>query len=191
MPLLAEVNDEINYLAQVQTSLNQLKDEANIQGNSEDLQALEEIREELIQQQYFAAEREGNRGKAAQESQPYRYQVPSGFELWIGRNNRQNDLLTFRVAGDYDLWFHTQEIPGSHVLLRLNAGDVPEEVDLLFVADVSAFYSRARQSEIVPVVYTKPKFVYKPKAAKPGMVVYKHERVIWGKPQRAESKIFK
>ena len=104
----------------------------------------------------------------------------------VGRNNRQNDLLTFRVAGDYDLWFHTQEIPGSHVLLRLDAGTTPDEVDLQFVADLSAFYSRARQSEVFPVIYTKPKFVYKPKGAKPGMVVYKQEQILWGKPQSAE-----
>ena len=185
-PLLAEVNAEINYLSQVQTSLNQLKDEAITQGNSEDLQAIEEIREELIQQQYFAAEREGNRGKAAQESQPYRYQVPSGFELWIGRNNRQNDLLTFRTAVEYDLWFHTQEIPGSHVLLRLDPGTVPQEKDLQFAADLAAFYSQARESEQVPVVYTKPKNVYKPKGAKPGMAIYKKETVIWGRPQIAK-----
>lgn len=186
VPLLAEVNAEINYLSQVQISLSQLKDEANTQGNSDDLQALEEIREELIQQQYFAAEREGNRGKAAQESQPYRYQVPSGFELWIGRNNRQNDLLTFRTAVEYDLWFHTQEIPGSHVLLRLDPGAVPQEKDLQFAADLAAFYSQARESEQVPVVYTKPKNVYKPKGAKPGMAIYKKETVIWGRPQIAK-----
>lgn len=186
VPLLAEVNAEINYLSQVQTALKQLKDEADTQGNSEDLQALEEIREELIQQQYFAAEREGSRGKAAQESQPYRYQVPSGFELWIGRNNRQNDLLTFRTAVEYDLWFHTQEIPGSHVLLRLDPGAVPQEKDLQFAADLAAYYSQARESEQVPVVYTKPKNVYKPKGAKPGMAIYKKETVIWGRPQIAK-----
>ncbi|MDY7021151.1 MAG: NFACT RNA binding domain-containing protein, partial [Cyanobacteriota bacterium] len=110
---------------------------------------------------------------------------PSGFELFVGRNNRQNDRLTSKIAGDYDLWFHTQEIPGSHVLLRLNAGEVPDEEDLQFVANLTAYYSRARQSEQVPVVYTKPKYVYKPKGAKPGMVIYKQETVIWGSPQNA------
>ncbi len=120
-------------------------------------------------------------------SQPRRYQTPSGHEILVGRNNRQNDFLTFRMAGDYDLWFHTQEIPGSHVLLRLPAGEVPEDSDLSYVADLAAYYSQARQSEQVPVVYTQPKHVYKPKGAKPGMAIYKQETVIWGRPQCAKT----
>ena len=87
------------------------------------------------------------------------------------------------MAGDYDLWFHTQEIPGSHALLRLPAGSVPEESDLRAVADLAAYYSQARQSEQVAVVYTQPKHVYKPKGAKPGMAIYKQETIIWGRPQ--------
>lgn len=125
--------------------------------------------------------------KADLSSQPRRYQTPSGHEILIGRNNRQNDFITFRMAGDYDLWFHTQEIPGSHVLLRLPAGDVPQDEDLEYVADLAAYYSQARQSEQVPVVYTQPKHVYKPKGAKPGMAIYKQETVIWGRPQCAKT----
>jgi predicted ribosome quality control (RQC) complex YloA/Tae2 family protein len=96
-------------------------------------------------------------------------------------------LLSFKVAGNYDLWFHTQEIPGSHVLLRLDAGVTAEPQDLQRAANLAAYYSRARQSTQVPVVWTEPKNVYKPKGAKPGMVVYKHENVIWGDPQAAIS----
>lgn len=186
VPLLAEVDAEINYLVQVQTSLNQLQSEQETTGSSEDLEALEEIKEELIQQNYLTAERQGDGRKVNRDSQPYRYTAPSGCELWIGRNNRQNDLLTFRTAVEYDLWFHTQEIPGSHVLLRLDPGGVHSEKDLQFAADIAAYYSQARESEQVPVVYTKPKNVYKPKGAKPGMAIYKQETVIWGKPQVAK-----
>lgn len=114
-----------------------------------------------------------------------RYRTPSGFELLIGRNNRQNDQLTFRLAGDYDLWFHAQEIPGSHVLMRVEPGAVPEEADLQFAADLAAYYSRSRQSDLVPVVYTEPKHVYKPKGAKPGIALYKQEQILWGKPPQA------
>ena len=180
-PLLAEVQAEIDYLEQVEAFLSQL----DSYRSPEDLQTLEEIRDELIQQGYLNAP-EHHHQDNKKDTEYYRYQTPNGLELLVGRNNRQNDLLTFRVAGDYDLWFHTQEIPGSHVLLRLDAGAIPDEVDLQFVADMSAFYSRARQSEVVPVIYTKPKFVYKPKGAKPGMVVYKQEQVLWGKPQSVE-----
>ncbi len=187
IPLLAEVDAEINYLTQVQTALNQLQSENS--GSSEDLQALAEIKEELIQQEYLAAERQGDERKIDQDSQPYRYTAPSGWEIWIGRNNRQNDLLSFRTAVEYDLWFHTQEIPGSHVLLRLDPGAVPTEKDLQLTADLAAYYSQARESEQVPVIYTEPKHVYKPKGAKPGMVIYKHETVIWGRPQLAKDLI--
>jgi predicted ribosome quality control (RQC) complex YloA/Tae2 family protein len=188
IPLLADVDSEIDYLSQVQTALNQLKSENT--GSSEDLQALTEIKEELIQQEYLIAERQESDALNRQidlDSQPYRLKAPSGSEIWIGRNNRQNDILTFRTAVEYDLWFHTQEIPGSHVLLRLDPGAVASEQDLQFTADIAAYYSQARESNRVPVVYTEPKHVYKPKGAKPGMVIYKQETVIWGRPQVAKA----
>lgn len=184
VPLLADVESEINYLSQVQTALNQLQSENT--GSTEDLQALAEIKEELIQQEYIIAERQESERQIDRDSQPYRLTAPSGVQIWIGRNNRQNDILTFRTAVDYDLWFHTQEIPGSHVLLRLDPGAVASEADLQFTADIAAYYSQARESEQVPVIYTEPKHVYKPKGAKPGMVIYKQETVIWGRPQVAK-----
>ena len=178
-PLLQEVQAEIQYLEQVEASLAQL----DRYHNPEDLQTLQEIREELIQQNYLDSPEQRSRD-VNNISEPYRYQTPSGFELLIGRNNRQNDQLTFRTAGDYDLWFHTQEIAGSHVLLRLEPGTVADEADLQFAADLAALYSRGSQSDQVPVVYTKPKHVYKPKGAKPGMAIYKHETIIWGNPHQ-------
>ena len=184
VPLLKGVEVEINYLSQVQTALNQLQITKTTGGD--DLQALAEIKEELVQQSYMTAKRQADERKIDKDSQPYRYAAPSGAEIWIGRNNRQNDILTFRTAVEYDLWFHTQEIPGSHVLLRLDPGAVASEADLQFTADLTAYYSQARESEQVPVTYTKPKHVYKPKGAKPGMVIYKQETVIWGKPQVAK-----
>ncbi|KYC38717.1 hypothetical protein WA1_36725 [Scytonema hofmannii PCC 7110] len=183
-PLLMEVKAEIEYLEQVEAAISQID---NYQ-TPEDLQALEEIREELIQQQYL--EDSGYRRRSSTESASinfHRFRTPSGFEVLIGRNNRQNDQLTFRVANDYDLWFHAQEIPGSHLLLRLEAGRVPDESDLQYVANLAAYYSRSRQSDQVPIVYTQPKYVYKPKGAKPGIAIYKQERVIWGRPQSVNS----
>ena len=179
-PLLAAVQEEIDYLEQVEAALSVLETYRNTQ----DLQTLAEIREELIQQKYLVVPDYRSTDKNA-AIEFHRYQTPSGFELLIGRNNRQNDQLTFRTANDYDLWFHTLEIPGSHVLLRLTPGNVAQETDLQFAADMTAYYSRARHSEQVPVVYTEPKYVYKPKGAKPGMVVYKQERIVWGRPQQA------
>jgi predicted ribosome quality control (RQC) complex YloA/Tae2 family protein len=185
-PLLRAVEQEVNYLEQVETSLGELE----AYQTADDLLILQEIREELIQQGYWRdpdlRERRGNREshspKSIVQSNVYRYRSPSGFELLVGRNNRQNDWLTFRLAKDYDLWFHTQEIPGSHGLLRLDPGAVADEADLQYAADVLVYHSRARQSDQAPVVYTQPRHVYKPKGAAPGMVIYKHEQVIWGKP---------
>lgn len=129
-PLLKEVNAEIEYLEQVEAAIAQIE---NYQ-TTEDLQTLEEIREELIQQRYLEDPEYRSRNGSETSNNFYRYRTPGGFEVLIGRNNRQNDQLTFRVAGDYDLWFHAQEIPGSHVLLRLQPGAVPEEIDLQFTA---------------------------------------------------------
>ncbi|MBL1210420.1 NFACT family protein [Geminocystis sp. GBBB08] len=175
-PLLEEVKNEINYLQQIATILNQL----NYQ-ESEDLITLQEIKAELINQKYIEdSQYRGN--NIVEESHPRKYQTPSGYEVLIGRNNRQNDILTFRTATDYDLWFHAQEISGSHVLLRLSAGDVPDHQDLQYTANLTAYYSQGRESDQVSVIYTKPNHVYKPKGAKPGMVIYTRETVIWGKP---------
>ncbi len=179
-PLIMEVKTEIQYLEQVETTISQVEEYRA----PEDLPTLEEIRDELIGQGYLDAPAQRYRTDT-DESSPYLYKTPSGFELLIGRNNRQNDRLTFRLANAYDLWFHTQEIPGSHVLMRLEPGAVAEEADLQFAADLTAYYSRGRQSVSLPVVYTEPKHVYKPKGAKPGMAIYKQERILWGNPQRA------
>ncbi|WP_017651541.1 Rqc2 family fibronectin-binding protein [Fortiea contorta] len=185
-PLLCEVNAEIDYLEQVESAISQIDKYQTV----EDLQALEEIREELIGQKYLEDPEYRSRSSSETASTNFhRYRTPSGFEVLIGRNNRQNDQLTFRVAGDYDLWFHAQEIPGSHVLLRLEPGAVPEAADLQFAANLATYYSRARQSDQVPVVYTQPKHVYKPKGAKPGIAIYKQERILWGQPQGIEARM--
>ncbi len=183
-PLLTDVNAEIHYLEQVEAAIVEL----DTYQMAEDLNTLDEIRDELIQQQYLhdPEYRNANLTPKDTQSHPYRYTTPNGLEVLVGRNNRQNDQLTFRTAGDYDLWFHTQEIPGSHVLLRLKPGMVPDAIDLQCAANLAAYYSRARQSEQVSVIYTEPKYVYKPKGAKPGMTVYKHERTLWAQPRLGE-----
>ncbi|GAB4157655.1 MAG: NFACT RNA binding domain-containing protein [Cyanobacteria bacterium J069] len=180
-PLLTEAQAEIHYLEQVQVAVLQVE----IYTAPEDLEALEEIREELVQQRYLDDPDQRYRQTAA-TTNFRRYHTPSGFEVLIGRNNHQNDQLISRTATDYDLWFHSQEIPGSHVLLRLPAGASPDDADLQFTADLAAYYSRATQSDQVPVIYTEPRYVFKPKGARPGTVIYKQEQVLWGQPQRAK-----
>jgi len=208
LPLLQAVENEVQYLEQVEEALLELGS-----GQSQaDWLALREVQEELIQEGYggkgdrggdrgskergSSSARRGGKTKARRSGQSgdrtktspsqsdfYRYKSPQGLEVLVGRNNRQNDHLTFQVATPYDLWFHTQEIPGSHVLLRLDAGQVPDPEDLQFTADVAAYHSRARQADRAPVVYTEPRHVYKPKGCGPGLVIYKQERILWGAPQ--------
>ncbi len=178
LPLLEASNQELNYLVNVDTALSYL--EAN------DMESLKEIEQELQENGYSKIAANGfyRPPKHKTEINCYRYTTPQGNEVWIGRNNLQNDLLTFRIATDYDLWFHALEIAGSHVLLRLKPSLNPDREELEFVANLAAFYSRARHSEQVAVVYTKPRSVFKPKGAKPGMVVYKQETIIWGNPNK-------
>jgi predicted ribosome quality control (RQC) complex YloA/Tae2 family protein len=184
-PLLAAVQAEIDYLEQVEGSILQIQEEGKetIDNYGDLLQTLLEIKEELINTNYIA--NPDRLPKTETTSQPYSLKTPSGFEMLVGRNNKQNDLLSFKLATDYDLWFHTQQISGSHGLLRIPPGEVAQEQDLQFAANAIAYYSRGRNSQAVPVIYTQPKHVYKPKGAKPGMVVYKHEQLIWGYPATA------
>jgi predicted ribosome quality control (RQC) complex YloA/Tae2 family protein len=186
-PLLEAVQAEINYLRQVLTLAAQLE--------TDDLKSLQEIRQELVVQAYLKVsnfridDKAKRKNKKEEPLNCHRYKSPGGFEIWVGRNNYQNEILTFRVAGDYDLWFHTQEIPGSHVLLRLEPGAVPDTQDLQAAANLAAYYSQARLSDHVPTIFTEPKYVFKPNGAKPGMVVYKQERVIWGQPTAISKEI--
>jgi predicted ribosome quality control (RQC) complex YloA/Tae2 family protein len=185
VPLLAEVQAEIDYLEQVESSivLLQERDPNDRLSMAETVQTLIEIKQELIATGYITTPERNSKIEPA-TTPPHKSISPSGFELLIGRNNRQNDTITFKLATDYDLWFHTQQIAGSHGLLRIPPGQSAELADLQFAANAVAYYSRARQSQAVPVVYTAPKHVYKPKGAKPGMVIYKHEQIVWGYPQQ-------
>lgn len=179
VPLLNEVVAEVVYLEQVLDCIECIE----TYRDETDLDALREIREEAIDSGYLVIP-DYRRTTTDSDSQPHRWQTPSGFELLIGRNNRQNERLSFRIANDYDLWFHAQEIAGSHGLLRLPPGAVAEEIDIQFAANAIAYYSRARQSHAVPVVYTKPKHIYKPKGAKLGTIIYENETIVWGYPQQ-------
>ncbi len=182
-PLLAEVQAELAYLEQVEAALAQTPTYTE----SADLEALVDIRNELVQEGYIASPDYRPAERKDTDAGFRQFHTPDGLPVLVGRNNRQNDLLISTVATDYDLWFHTQEIPGSHVLLRLGAGQAASDRDLAYVADLAAYFSRARQSDQVPVIYSQPRHVYKPKGARPGMVIYKHETVIWGQPRRVEN----
>lgn len=141
--------------------------------NAETSEDIADIRHTLIRAGYFAAP---PKGKKAQETQslPLRFRSPSGYEIFVGKNDRQNDWLTMRMATREDIWFHAQKIPGSHVLLVTN-GTPLEQLDdatVVMAAELAAAHSRARQSGKTPVDYTQRKNLKKPPAARPGKVIY-------------------
>lgn len=173
-PLLNEATRRVAYLEQVAVTVELLED-AGI-----DLDALTEVEEELAQEGYT---KRPTQTVARTEEVPFhQFSLASGPVVLVGRNNRRNDQLTFQVAGMEDLWFHAQEIPGSHVLLKLAPGQAANPEEIQWAANVAAHFSRARLSKQVPVVYTERKYVRKLKGGGPGLVTYREEQVIWGNP---------
>ncbi|BAD70431.1 MULTISPECIES: Rqc2 family fibronectin-binding protein [Thermus] len=106
-----------------------------------------------------------------------RYTSPSGFLVLVGRNAKENDLLT-RAAHSEDLWFHAQGVPGSHVILKTEGKNPPLE-DLLFAARLAAYHSKARGERQVPVDYTRKKHVWRPRKAAPGQVLYTQAKTLF------------
>ena len=116
-----------------------------------------------------------------------------GYTVYIGKNNKQNDYLTCRLAQNSDIWFHTKDIHGSHVVLKTDSNlkftdkstTVPDAV-LYKCASIAAYYSKARMSQNVPVDYTLIKYVKKPNGAKPGMVIYTNNKTLYANPQNIQ-----
>lgn len=105
------------------------------------------------------------------------------FDVFVGKNNVQNDYLTLKFASDNDLWFHTKDIHGSHVILRIQDKQPSQEI-INKVASIAAKYSKAKLSSNVPVDYTYVKYVKKPNKVKPGMVIYTHEQTVNVQPEK-------
>lgn len=145
---------------------------------------LSEIRAELTAGGYIRAKR-GQKPARVRETGPQTYRTPEGFEIYSGRNNRQNDRLTLKIAAKNDIWLHTRNIPGSHVIISLSGNsDAPEPV-LLAAAKIAALHSKAKDSANVPVDYTRVKNVKKPSGAKPGMVIYESFKTLFVTPDPA------
>lgn len=120
-------------------------------------------------------------GKKVKKSKPLHYTSAEGFNIYVGKNNTQNDELTLRFARDNDIWLHTKDIAGSHVIIQGNGKEIPEAT-ILEGAMLAAYYSKGRQSSQVPVDYTKKKYVRKPKGAKPGFVIYDYHKTLYVTP---------
>lgn len=157
----------------------------NLEKCTEELE-INEIRQELADQGYTKKKKE-KKSKTAAPSKPMHFISSTGFEIYVGKNNVQNDHLTIKFAGPYDLWLHTKEIPGSHVIIR-TAGKEVDDQTLAEAANLAAFYSKAKDATKVPVDYTIRKNVRKPNGSKPGMVIYENNKTVYIDPKESDIK---
>ncbi len=159
---MKEVSETIEQLESIQTALDIAQTEAD----------LTQIRLELSQSGYIKSHASNNKGRREKIlSRPFHYQSSDGFDIYVGKNNLQNDEMTFKLANGGDWWFHAKKIPGSHVVLLTGGREVPDRA-FEEAAALAAFYSKGKNQEKVEIDYLKRKDVKKPNGAKPGFVVY-------------------
>ena len=161
---------EIKYLESVEHSLN----------SCESLAEIDEIRAELIAGKYLRDIKK--KTASSKKSEPFKFFADDGTEILVGKNNLQNDRLTFKIAEPTDIWLHTKNITGSHVIIRCNRIE-PSDETLEFAARLAVKFSSAKDSSKVPVDYTKIKFVKKPSGAKPGFVIFTNQNTIYVTPK--------
>ena len=150
---------------------------------SSSLAEIAEIHNELIAAGYLREKpKKKNNDKPAR---PFHFRAPDGTDILVGKNNYQNDKLTFKTARYNDTWFHTKDIPGSHVVLQ-NGGTEPSEEDILLAASLAAHFSKARSSSKIPVDYTEIRYVKKPSGSKPGFVIFTNQKTLYITPDEAK-----
>jgi predicted ribosome quality control (RQC) complex YloA/Tae2 family protein len=177
--LIKDSEQELIYLDSV------LEAASRANGDSE----LLEIKRELIESGYHRAGGGNNRSGGKQKnmkqerpSEPAKFTSSDGTAILVGMNNRQNDILTLKTAKPHEIWLHTKDIAGSHVIIRSTA---PSEKTLEEAATLAAWFSKARSSSRVPVDYTEVRYVKKPHGAKPGMVIFTHNKTLYVTPSEA------
>ena len=145
-----------------------------------------EIKDELISQGFIKPKKSGKKQMKKQALPPLEFKTSQGLTVLVGRNNIQNDKLTFKVGRKGDMWLHAQKCPGSHVLLLSEGGEIPDDA-IVEAAEIAAYYSSAKDGTIVTVDYTDVKNIKKPNGAKPGFVVYYTYYSVNVKPQASEN----
>ena len=169
---LEENDGEIKYLESVLAFLE----------NTDDVDEIESIRNELVETGYVRRRKQqGGFKEKKYKPAPHRYTLSNGMTVLVGKNNKENDYLTFNTAGNRDIWLHTKDIPGSHVIVQSSGQDLDEKA-IFEAAAIAAYHSKARTSENVPVDYVPVKYVKKPAGAKPGMVIFTNNRTVWVNP---------
>lgn len=166
---IERTEEELNYLE------GQMDNLSKCSGESE----LAELREELEKLSYVKRVSSRRQMKQLPPSRPMKFTAPSGRIILVGKNNLQNDKLTFS-ADPNEIWLHAKDMPGSHTII---VGEEPDEETILFAARIAAAYSKGAGSSNVPVDYTKRRFVKKPSGAKPGFVIYTNQKTLYVNPE--------
>lgn len=173
---MEETDQDIAYLESVSAFLE----------NAAAVEEVDAIREELVESGYLRKRKTPGIQKK-KKAQPFQYTTGDGFRVLAGHNNKENDQLTFKMAGPRDYWFHTKDIPGSHVILFTEGRELTETA-IFDAAAAAAYHSKGRSSENVPVDYTQVRYVKKPAGAKPGMVIFTHNKTVYVTPRVPESR---
>lgn len=166
---------ELAYLQSVLTNIE----------NADTYKDLEDIKSELVETGYIAFKK-SMKGKKEKPSKPLHFISSDGIDIYVGKNNIQNDYLTLKFAHNNDIWMHIKNIPGSHVIIK-NMGEIPDST-LLEGATLAAYYSKGKNSTKVPIDYTEVRNVKKMAKGKPGMVTYSTNKTIYVDPVKLELK---
>ncbi|MGL5378718.1 Rqc2 family fibronectin-binding protein [Clostridium sp.] len=145
---------------------------------------IEDIKKELIETGYLRFRKINKSNKKEKTSKPLHFVSSEGIDIYVGKNNIQNEYLSLKFANKNYMWFHTKNIPGSHVIV---CTDSIKDTTFEEAATIAAFYSKAKNSTKVPVDYTKVKNLKKPSGAKPGMVIYHTNYSMYAEPQEFKS----
>ncbi|MFZ5754202.1 MAG: Rqc2 family fibronectin-binding protein [Bacillota bacterium] len=170
---LAETRAELDYLYSLSASLDTVTS----------VQEVDEIKEEFREAGYLKTVTPQKGKIPVKENTSPQKVIVDGWEIYYGKNNKQNDLLTMKMAKADDVWLHTKDIPGSHVIIKNPEGKAVPDNILEAAALLAAYHSKVRNSTHVPIDYTLRKHVRKPKGAKPGMVIYDNQRTIYITPE--------
>ena len=177
---IAANDEELEYLESVLTSVETCQDEQDIK----------DIREELRNEGYIKHIKQQKGMKSNKKSAPMHFVSSDGFDIYVGKNNKQNDELTLHFAKASDIWLHTKNIPGSHVIIVTEGKNVPDST-LTQAATLAAYYSKGQNSALVPVDYTEKRNVKKPGGAKPGLVIYTTNKTAYITPTEEAVKAIK
>lgn len=174
---LEEVEKDLNYLNTVQSYL-----EA-----AESVEIIDDIRSELIESGFLKRKKAAS--SSSKKKRPYlEYILSDGSKVFVGRNNKENDQLTFQKSGARDYWFHAKDIPGSHVVLSITQEGLNDQ-QILETAALAAYHSKGKNSSKVPVDYMPIRYVKKPKGAKPGMVIFTNNKTVYVDPKKPKDNL--